>query len=99
MKLIPIAQLSALGKFCIGLIATATGLLQIPQVKDLVVPLAAAHPHFASLIGGVTVISALMSNTQVQTLLGIEQTKTVDTPDGGRATETTSTVITKDPTT
>lgn len=96
MKLIPLTQLSNLGKLCLALIATVTALMQVPQVKDIIIPLAANHPHFSTLIGGLTLMGSLLSNTQVQSILGIEQTHTVETP-AGTTTETSTTNVTLAP--
>lgn len=96
MKLTPLTQLSNLGKLCLGLIATVTALLQVPQVKDVVIPLAANHPHFSTVIGGLTIMGSLLSNTQVQSILGIEEKHTVETP-SGTTTETSKTNVTLAP--
>lgn len=81
MRLTPIQRLSLLGKLCIGFIATVCGLVQIPQVKDTLIPLLANHPHCSTVLGGVTLIGALMANPQVQQVLGIEETKKTSVAD------------------
>ncbi len=91
MRLVPIAQISAVGKLCVGLIASAAGLVQIPEVKNAVIPLAANHPHVSTLLGALTIIGALMANPQVQTILHIEQQTKIPLDGGGTATVNTDT--------
>lgn len=93
MKLTPVQRLSAATKYLVGLVITGAGLVQIPAVKNAIIPLMANHPHFSTLIGALVTIGALIANPQVQAIIGIEQRqKVVETPDGTKTTTTDSAV-------
>ena len=95
MKLTPIQRLSLLGKLCIGFVATVCALVQIPAVKDVLIPLLASHPHISTIFGGLTVIGSLMANPQVQQVLGIEEKSEMklDTEGNAILTETKTTTV------
>lgn len=80
MKFISPAKFTALGKGAIALILSLTGLIQIPAVSAFLMPLIQHHPHIATIVGGLTTISALLANPQVQDFFGIEHT--VESSDG-----------------
>lgn len=93
MKMTPLQRVSALGKFCIALIVGAYGLVQIPAVKNALVPLAANHPHVASTMVLISTIGALLANPQVQHALGIEEKKeSFEDADGNKAQVETKTI-------
>jgi len=72
MRFVTINQLSALGKWAIGVILTFGALLQVPQFSSVVFKIANLHPHIAVIIGALTTLAALLSNPQVDKILGIQ---------------------------
>jgi hypothetical protein len=65
-------------KALITFIATGTSLMQIQQARDFVIKNTVAHPHVASLAGGLLGIMVVLHNPQVQKFLHIEQQTTED---------------------
>lgn len=96
MKFVSVKELSAIGKGAIALIATLGALLQVPQMSAVVFKLANLHPHLATITGCITVMASLLANTQVQKILGIEQTEQVTAPDGTKLTTTQTTTVSKE---
>lgn len=95
MKLVSIKEISALGKWAIGMILTFGGLLQVPQFEQIVFKLANLHPHIATIVGALTTLAALLANPQVQKILGIQETRQVETATGTVTTQTTTEVVAK----
>ncbi len=59
---------------------TAFGaLMQVPAVSGFVYKLTAAHPNVAGALTALVGIAALLHNPQVQAILGVQQTVTVET--------------------
>jgi len=71
MKLVSVTEISSIGKGALGLIVTLGGLLQIPAVGNPIMAFAKLHPHISGIIGAVTVITAFLSNPQVQKAFNI----------------------------
>lgn len=71
MKLVSITQLSAIGKGAIGLVLTLGALFQIPIVGDVVTAQAHLHPHIATVVATITLLTTLLTNPQVQRVLGV----------------------------
>ena len=94
MKFVSPAKLSAIGKGFFSLLLTAVALFQIPAVAQAVEPLAKLHPHIAITCGLLTTIGALLSNPQVQNVLGIEKKTINQTPVGTVTTMEKTTVET-----
>lgn len=74
--------------------------VNIPSVKEKVIPLLANHPHWSTNIGALLVIVGALQNPLVQSALGIQTHKTVqETPDGKEVVTETSKVVPIDPST
>ena len=81
-----------------GLIAFLLGLgslLQVPQVSAPVFAFAKLHPHFASVLGVLTLVVTLLHNPTVDQILGINQTTTVNTTDNTASKTVSTTIVTK----
>lgn len=87
MQMTPVQRLSALGKLCLGFIVTVCGLVQVPAVNKVLVPLAAKYPHVSMLLGSLTVIGSFLANPQVQQVLGIQEMKAAVIDADGSKTE------------
>ncbi len=79
MKFVTVTQVSALGKAAIGLIVSFGAVMQIPAVYAPITAFGHDHPHFASVIGVLTLLTTLLTNPQVQKVLNI------NLPEGAKA--------------
>lgn len=80
-------------KVFIGLAFTYIFSVNVPAVKNYVIPKLANHPHLSSTLGGALVIISLLQNPMVQEALGIKHEETTTT------VSQTSTVVPIDPST
>jgi len=72
MKFVTVTEISALGKGAIGTIMGLGALLQIPAVSAPIMQFGHYHPHIASVIGTITLLTTLLANPQVQKVLNIQ---------------------------
>lgn len=72
MKFVSINELSGLGKTAVGAVVSMAGLLQLPDVKNVVIPLVAHHPHLSTLAGALVTLGALLANPEVQKVLHLK---------------------------
>jgi hypothetical protein len=85
-------------KVLLGAIVAGALSMQVPQVKDVIMPLVANHPHVSTLVGAIFTVITLLQNPVIQEVLGIEdEKKVVVDPDGTTtATHTTTSTLTKE---
>lgn len=81
-------------KALITSIVTGTSLMQVQEARDFVIKNTVAHPHIASIAGGVLAVLVVLHNPQVQKFLHIEEETAVVDKSGATATTNTSTDIT-----
>lgn len=74
-----IKNLNARTKVFVGLAITYILGLNVPAVKDKVIPLLANHPHWSSTVGGVLFIVSLLQKPGVQEALGLKEETTTTT--------------------
>lgn len=86
-----IGKISISTKTLIGAVVTGTSLLQIQEARDFVIKHTVAHPRIASICVGILGVLTLLHNPTVQKILHIEQTSSVELPDGKLAVANTVT--------
>lgn len=87
------SSINARTKVFIGLAFTYILSVNVPAVKNYIIPKLANHPHLSSTLGGALVIISLLQNPMVQEALGIKHEETTTT------VSQTSTVVPIDPST
>lgn len=91
-------SINARTKVFIGLAFTYILSVNVPEVKNYIIPKLANHPHLSSTIGGALVIISLIQNPMVRDALGIKQENTVEHgADGTTTTSKTTSVVPIDP--
>jgi|SRR5882672_5138806 len=53
--------------------------INVPAVKEKIIPLLANHPHWSSTVGGILVIVSLLQKPGVQEALGLKEETTTTT--------------------
>jgi len=77
-----IKNLNMRTKTFIGLAISYIISINVPAVKEKIIPLLANHPHWSSTVGGILVIVSLLQKPGVQEALGLKEeiTKTTVVP-------------------
>lgn len=65
-------NLSTKTKIQLGAIVAAVMGMQVDQVKNMVMPLVARHPHLSTIATGVFTLVTLLQNPTVELMLGLK---------------------------
>jgi hypothetical protein len=68
------AKLKVSTQAMVASVLTLGGLLQIPEVHDVVLSLTHDHPHIVTILATFTGVYGLLHNPEVQDALGIKRT-------------------------
>lgn len=87
-------------KVFIGLAFTYILSVNVPDIKNVVIPKLANHPHISTTLAGILFIVSLLQNPMVQEVLGIKHDEIIQqTADGQTKVTQTTTVVPIDPST